>query len=421
MPDTPVKIEVLGNAKTGTTGLFNSIRAPLRERHPDALLLFEPRSAALQLLTRHEVPYALLAKAMINKNGTDIGYDAFNRHVLIARDPRDTLVSQLLYLPLQPHAVRGGGSSPGNLDAMLAAFRAKEDDPTSMSFREVFELGIELMDRDRNWTWEKYFERFAVAERLNDTYECFLLKYEDFTDHRLDRLSDYLGLRVETIVPERVDELNGHVVRSATHGEWRNWFVDSDVDFFQPRCKTYMDAFGYDDDWSLPPDPVIPPETATGYVLARRPVVEAKMASRFRPKREWQLERTDAAEAEALRVAADERDAGRSGYRYARLLLEGRVVPYDPTLAFTYAYRSALASHLSAAELVASMFREGIGTSADLARSRAWEAEAEQLRAAAAPPAPPPRPAPPSFARRAVRKLRGAAGSGSRRPPTKPA
>jgi hypothetical protein len=303
MPDTPVKIEVLGNAKTGTTGLFNSIRAPLRDRHPDALLLFEPRSTALELLTRHEVPYALLAKAMVNKNGTAIGYDAFTRHVLIARDPRDTLVSQLLYLPLQPHGVRGAGAA--NLDTMLAAFRAKEIDPTGTSFREVFELGVELMDRDPNWTWEKYLERFTVAERINDSYDCFLLKYEDFTDHRLDRLSDYVGLRVEPIVPERVEDLNGHVVRSATHGEWRNWFVERDIDFFRPLCKTYMDAFGYDDDWTLATDPVIPPETATGYVLARRPVVEAKMASRFQPKREWRLEQTDAAVAEALRVAAD--------------------------------------------------------------------------------------------------------------------
>jgi TPR repeat protein len=108
------------------------------------------------------------------------------------------------------------------------------------------------------------------------------------------------------------------------------------------------------------------------------------------------------------------------------LLLEGRVVPYDPALAFRYAYRSALASHLSAADLVARMFREGIGTSADPARARAWEAEAETLRAEATPAPPaaaPPRPAPPSFARRAVRRLRRAAGGGTgsdRRGPVDP-
>ncbi len=419
MPDTPVKIEVLGNAKTGTTGLYNSIRAPLRELHPDALTLFEPRTSALQLLTRHDVPFALLVKAMINKNGMDVGYDAFNRHVLIARDPRDTLVSQLLYLPLQPHGVRGRGAE--NLDAMLAALRAKEDDPASRLFREVFELGIELMDRDVHWSWDKYLERFAVAERLNDTYDCFVLRYEDFTDNRLDRLSDYLGLRVRPIVPERVEEQYGHVVRTATHGEWRNWFVGSDIDFFRPLFKTYMDAFGYDDDWSLAPSPVIPPETASGYVLARRPAAKARMERRFGPAPEWRLEETDAAGAEALRVAADERDPGRSGYRYALVLLEGRAVPRDPARAFAYAYRAALASHLSAAELVARMFREGIGTPADVPRARAWEAEAEQLRTAATTPSKVgARLTPPSIARRAVRRLRRAAGGGGR-PPTKPA
>jgi hypothetical protein len=431
----PLKIEVLGNAKTGTTGVFNSIRLPLRERDPGTLLLFEPRSSSLYRLARHDVPFSVLVKAMINKNGMKIAYEGFTHHVLISRDPRDTLVSQLLYLPLQPHGVRKAG--PEKLQQMIDLLQEKEADPASHSFQEVFETGIALMDRDKQWTWEKYLDRFLVAERLAEAYDCFPLKYEDFTDNRLDALSDYVGLPIEPVLPKNVDELNGHVVRSASHGDWPHWFTPSDIDFFRPRFKSYMDAFGYDDDWSLAPNPVISHETASGYILGRRPVVEAKMARRFQKQEEWTTHSvTDAAGAEAIRTIAEDTDAALHGFRYASLLLEGRVVPRDPPRAFGYAYRSALIGHLPAMELVEKMFREGIGTTQDLERAGVWAQEAEVLKAdpeLAPKPKPAPRPAPaagtakntaagtasrpravaqkpkappPSLARRVVRKLK---------------
>src|SRR4051794_34946641 len=127
MPAQPLKIEVLGNAKTGTTGVYNSIRVPLRRREPGALLLWEPRSSSLIRFARHDVPFSMLVKAMINKNGTQIAYDVFTHHVLISRDPRDTLVSQLLYLPLQPYGVRRAG--PAKLEQLLNVLREKEADP----------------------------------------------------------------------------------------------------------------------------------------------------------------------------------------------------------------------------------------------------------------------------------------------------
>jgi Sel1 repeat len=406
------KIEIIGNAKTGTTGLFNSVRAPLRAKYPDALLLFEPRTSSLGRLSRHNVPFSLLAKAMVNKNGIAIGYKAFTHHVLISRDPRDTLVSQLLYLPLQPYGVRSAGQK--RLDEMLSLLHDKERDPASHSFREVFERSIALMDRDKEWTWEKYLERFDVAERISDRYECFLFKYEDFTDNRLDALSSYLGLHVEPIVPDSVEVQNGHVVRSATHGEWRNWFVADDVEFFRPLFKRYMDTFGYDDDWAPAAAPHIAAETASGYILARRPVVEAKMARRFGTAPEWVPESvTTPEEAEAIRLAAEDSEAARAGYRYATLLLEGRVVPRDPARAFDYAYRAALIGTLGAIDMVARMYREGLGVEQDLDLAAKWDDEAATLRAepkpkpvpkpapqpAAAAPPPRPRPEPTSMAR----------------------
>jgi hypothetical protein len=385
MADQPWKIEVIGNAKTGTTGIFNSIRAPLLEKHPDTLLMFEPRSSALYRLTRHPVPFAVLVKAMINKNGVKIAYDAFTHHVLITRDPRDTLVSQLLYLPLGPQGVRAG---PKKLERLLDALRAKEADPAGRPFKDLYETAVELTDTGSSW--DKLLDRFRVAEQLAAKYDCFVLRYEDFTDNRLDALSAYLGLDVQPLKPKRVEELNAHVIRSATYGDWQHWFTPNDVEFFRPLLTPYMDAFGYDDDWTLAPSPLIPRETASGYVESRRPVVEKKMERRFERPAAWdQQSVTTREQVEEIEAIANDSGAGVYGCRYALLLLEGRVVPRDDARAFDYAYRSALVGHLPAMELVARMFREGIGTEPDAQRAEVWDHEADVLRA------PPPEPGQP--------------------------
>jgi hypothetical protein len=391
----PLKIEVVGNAKTGTTGVFNSIRVPLRERDPGTLVLFEPRSSSLYRLGRQPVPFSVLAKAMANTNGLKIAHHAFTHHVLITRDPRDTLVSHLLYLPLQPKGVSAGKT---NLERFVALLQAKEADPSSCSFRELYERGVSLLDR-KDWTWDKYLGRFRTMVELREQYEFFVLRYEEFVDNRLDALSEYLTLSVQSVKPKRLDTLNAHVVRSATYGDWRAWFTRTDVDFFRSRLADYMRTFAYDDDWSLDETPDIAPETASGYALSRRPVVEEKQQQRFQRSPGWTPRAVkSSADADAIRAVADDSGAGPHGYRYAMLLLEGRVTDRDPALAFQYAYRSALVGNLPGMELLAQMFREGIGTSVDAERAASWEHEAAVLRA------PPPGPGQPA---RSVRPPRG--------------
>ncbi|MCU1429891.1 MAG: hypothetical protein JWL83_3891 [Actinomycetia bacterium] len=360
---------------------------------------------------------------MINKNAMDIGFEAFNRHILISRDPRDTLVSQLLYLPLQPWGIRGLGKE--NVDEFVRVIQEKELDPHSRSFQDLFELGMKWLERDQEWTWSNYLERFDVARELRERYDVFRLKYEDFADNNLAALSSYVGLEIEPVVPDRIEEHNGHVVRSATHGDWRNWFTPTDVDFFRPMFKAYMDAFDYDDDWTPADEPVIPTETASGYVLGRRALVEEKMATRFSAKPDWSPESVETVEeADEIRRRAEDNDTALSGVRYARLLIEGRVVPADPGAAFQYAYKAALIGHAPAMDLVEELYRDGIGTERDEANAERWAAEARKLRASwpapaeaevPAPPSPPEPVAPPTLTAKVTTLLRRAKRGAARR------
>jgi hypothetical protein len=193
-------------------------------------------------------------------------------------------------------------------------------------------------------------------------------------------------------------------VRSATYGEWRHWFVASDIDFFRPMFKTYMDTFGYDDDWTLAADPVIPRETASGYVEDRRPVVAARFARRF--NRPPEVAVVDAASAGELRDLADSTGSALHAFRYAEVLLGGRFVARDPERAFRYAYRSALLGHLPAMDLVAQLFRDGSGCPVDDTLAARWSREALRVRRAAALRAP----EPVGLPRRALRKVKRVVG-----------
>jgi hypothetical protein len=91
------------------------------------------------------------------------------------------------------------------------------------------------------------------------------MKYEDLIAHRLDSLKDYLGfdLTVTTDVPETYRRVS----RTRGSGDWRNWFLDDDVAYFEPRLKSYLREFGYSDDWSLPEKPTLERSHAAGYVV----------------------------------------------------------------------------------------------------------------------------------------------------------
>ena len=92
----------------------------------------------------------------------------------------------------------------------------------------------------------------------------FLLKYEDFVSERLEKLEQYLGFPLER--KTKVDPQYHRVARTKRAGDWSNWFLAEDVEFFRPIFQGFMEEFGYEDDWSLNPERAISAEHASGYV-----------------------------------------------------------------------------------------------------------------------------------------------------------
>ena len=260
---------ILALPKSGTTLMYQMV---LNSWTGEGLGLFEPDFVnpprPEEYVGRRVCSKVLLHQARGREYYGPENSDFFSRKIMLVRDPRDVLVSLFLYLFYHSTVFTDFGS----FARLMAALKAKEADPQSISFLDL----IRLRDRLENnrfpgptlWTLgEMEFSRRVMEDHRHG---FFLLKYEDLVDRRLSGLEDYLGFTLPAT--DEVDPRYKRVERTKKYGDWRNWFLGEDVDFFRPRLKSYMEEFSFADDWDLPEDPVLSPAHGSEYVisLARR-------------------------------------------------------------------------------------------------------------------------------------------------------
>ena len=128
-------IVVFGLGKTGTTALYFKLKQAMAV---DTHCVFEPRGFVPPPGSTSNI----LAKVLIgyNRDVDPSGFLTFNKTLFLTRDPRDTLVSRVLYDIYNEPTICAD-------DAMVGAFvellRRKEADPAGTPLREI----IDLFDR----------------------------------------------------------------------------------------------------------------------------------------------------------------------------------------------------------------------------------------------------------------------------------
>lgn len=395
-----MSILILGAGKTGTTGLYHSIKGAL-DPEEGFYLLFEPtRPEPFRALARYAPDRPILTKVMIHRAAScQLDDVPFTHRILVVRDPRDVMVSRLLFRPLIRSSVRDAEAT--NLERFIGALREKEADPASWSLRALNELADELK------LGSSSFGPFVTT--LDDTIHAdqqgsyFTSRYEDFVDGKLGDLSAFLGRDVVNREAGE-DSWLSHITRSKGWGDWRHWFTADDLEFFRPRFERYMDHFGYTD-WSLAPDPVIDPAKSSDFISRkleeRKPQVEARYVNT------WSVGSvTDAREVESLTEMAEDGDPV-SAQRLALLHRAGQVVQADPAAAVRWARHGAIQGHAPSMRLLADLLDEGVGGDPDPEGASRWRADANALTAAATPQAPrPPRRGPNPELRAARRRIR---------------
>ena len=250
-----MRVMVLGEGKSGTTALLRSVATAIGEPHE----LFEPK-----ILTQEDlVPDPLVVKKLLLnwRNRDDELKSHFDKLLFISRDPRDRLISHLLY-----DAYNAAPSlTSAQREQWLKVLTAKATDPASISFMALLFRWWEIAERDLLSHHVRAVER--VRKFFRRQYQGFnLLKYEDYVDGNFDELNAYLGLE---IAPGVVEQDEQRVDRRGTHGEWRSWFTAEDLTVMRPITDVGLTTQGYDPtDWALTTSGVIDSATTVDYVQA---------------------------------------------------------------------------------------------------------------------------------------------------------
>lgn len=259
-PERP-DIAICGQGRSGTTALFFKIKQALP---PGYSHLFEPSAAELTRSIAEARP--LLVKTL--GPGLLPVVRSFRRRILLTRDPRDQLVSLLLYHGA--YHISRERLAAGHAERCLELLRQKERDPRSISLCRLLQA-VTFPDEDPGWVLANLpgHAESLIDASLNQGF--FRLRYEDLVAHRLDALRTYLNLDLEDDVAV-ADEFR-RVVRTRKAGQWRHWLTPEDVASLRPLLRRTMVVFRYEDDWQLAAQPVIEPSHCSEYfarVLAER-------------------------------------------------------------------------------------------------------------------------------------------------------
>ncbi len=249
----PQRILVLGQAKTGTTGLFYAIKRALPS---DAAGYFETPADKLDLSPPH-----LVAKLLCGP-GANPPLDLirrFDKAVALTRDPRDRLISLFLFRSTRLDHLR----TRADREAFVALLREKEADPAALGFAE-------MLRRARTLGCPDYL---VVMRQHASDYAAFLASlggsayrqtYESMVRGDIAGLSAWLGLPLEPLGDP--DQQFRHVARTRGSGGWRRWFTPADVEELASGMTPCLADLGYPaDDWALDPGP-LPASTGSDYV-----------------------------------------------------------------------------------------------------------------------------------------------------------
>lgn len=245
-----MKIVTTGLGRSGSTALYSLIRASMQG---EVTLLFEPRNRRVILRAGRHARDVLVKNLKFEFAPCFAQYD---RKIYLARDPRDYLVSRLLYGSAF-HTMFD--KDPEEIARLAAVYREKEAMPGRRSLCEIHALaGIDI---------EVPLQRCAEAVAFFEAHpDYFLVKYEDLVAGELSALETYLGMPLQRHV--EVEAQYARVARTRQSGSWRSWFTGEDVRILRPRLAGYMKLFGYDDrDWELAESASIPPEHCSRYFL----------------------------------------------------------------------------------------------------------------------------------------------------------
>ena len=179
----------------------------------------------------------------------------YDKKIWIFRDPRDVIISSFFYTWYKGH------DQPEE-KFKLAYERTvrKEANPSSMGFVDMTKGIVNL----------EVYIKLKLAKLLKEINKLdnswYKIKYEDLIDKNIDSLNNYLGFPINLDI--EVGQKVKRVSRSKSYGNWRNWFIESEIDYLKKIFNPSLKKLGYNiDDWTINPNPTLNPSLGSEYML----------------------------------------------------------------------------------------------------------------------------------------------------------
>lgn len=358
---------IAGIGKTGTTALYTAVKRGARAAGIDVACLFEPPSPMqLAALLRNRPDQPVLTKVMVHRLAeTRVHYDDFPHRLMLVRDPRDIVVSRLLFRPLTRGAV--AEVPPETLERFVAALEEKERDPASWSVRDLEALADDL--GIGTGSDEGLVRSLELKRELIEEHDFTVVRYEDLVDGRLDEVSARLGIRLSET--SETSETSGgwlaHISRSKAYGAWRQWFLEQDLLYYDDNFGDYLDEFSYPRERTVAPPDSIDPATSSEYIRNRVEARRREVALRHDEPADGSSEDLTDEVIAGLVDMADDGDAVAG--RRAATALRARG---ENERALPLAREAAARGDLRAMRLVAELLRETADPAA-LEEAQRWE------------------------------------------------
>lgn len=262
-----MNVLVVGAAKTGTTIISKTIQGSLPHAdfymEPKDLAFFMSDSSAgstakvVKIIFEHWNLKPNLRKAII---ANELPF-RFDRTIMIVRDPRDEMLSRIMYF-IYPWLVKNGyRGNEETIKNWLEFIEQVENSPVEYSFKQVVSFmnsnfGVSFFAATRALNVYRDF-----CEQMRD--EVHLVRYEDFMLGNYTETEDYLGFPLVT--ENGLDHQYQRTRRSAGFDNWKPLFKQEDKEFFIKRLGGVMEKQGYTD-WEFESASVLPSENYSGYL-----------------------------------------------------------------------------------------------------------------------------------------------------------
>lgn len=241
---------IYAQARTGSTALFLRLQAALETQIP---CFFEPEPDHVPA-TGDVLVKSLVMSVPEDLHCSPLDATSFDRRLVLVRDPRDRLISVLLFLLQWSSAAYPPlwQQAPHLFAALLRLLRRKEQAPASVAVAQLFEAIL----------WARFgLNRWQAQDQWRRLQNGFLAWHAAVAPQETIRY-ELLMTYPKVALPRAYASLR----RQGRSGEWRQWFTPRDVAYFRPLLLSYLLRYHYADDWTLPAEQTIDPSSSSRYV-----------------------------------------------------------------------------------------------------------------------------------------------------------